>query len=128
MKVALVGVTGRVGSRLLAELLRRGHQVTGIARDVSKVVGQPKLVLKSADANQPAQLVPLLKGHDAVLSALKFAPIDAATLIAAVKRAAVGRFLVVGVASRRPRPGVAASRRRRRGTRTGACPSSRHRG
>jgi putative NADH-flavin reductase len=32
MNVALVGPTGTVGSRLLAELLRRGHDVTGIAR------------------------------------------------------------------------------------------------
>lgn len=96
MKVALIGVTGRVGSRLLAELLRRGHQVTGIARDVSKAPGQPGLVLESADANQPDQLAPLLKGHDAVFSALKFATADAAALIAAVKRAAVARLLVVG--------------------------------
>jgi putative NADH-flavin reductase len=96
MKVALIGVTGRVGSRLLAELLRRGHQVTGIARDVSKVTGQSKLVLKNADANQSGQLVPLLKGHDAVFSALKFATANAAALIAAVQQAAVARLLVVG--------------------------------
>ncbi|WP_345796413.1 NAD(P)-dependent oxidoreductase [Castellaniella sp. MT123] len=96
MKVALIGVTGRVGSRLLAELLRRGHQVTGIARDVSKIPRQPELVLENADANQPDQLVPLLKGCDAVFSALKFATADAVTLIAAVKQAAVPRLLVVG--------------------------------
>jgi putative NADH-flavin reductase len=96
MKVALIGVTGRVGSRLLAELLRRGHQVTGIARDTGKVARQPGLVLKNADANQPAQLVPLLKGHEAVFSAVKFATADAAALIAAVKQAAVPRLLVVG--------------------------------
>jgi putative NADH-flavin reductase len=96
MKVALIGVTGRVGSRLLAELLRRGHKFTGIARDVSKVTGQSKLVLKNADANQSGQLVPLLKGHDAVFSALKFATANAAALIAAVQQAAVARLLVVG--------------------------------
>lgn len=32
MKVALIGITGQVGSRLAAELLRRGHKVTGRAR------------------------------------------------------------------------------------------------
>ncbi|MGH8148290.1 MAG: NAD(P)H-binding protein, partial [Rhodanobacteraceae bacterium] len=36
MNVVLIGASGRVGSRLLAELLRRGHHVTGIARDTSK--------------------------------------------------------------------------------------------
>lgn len=99
MKIALLGVSGRVGSRLLAELLRRGHQVTGIARDTGKLSGQPRLVLRNGDANQPAQLVPLLAGHDAVLSALKFATIDAASLIAAVKQARVARLLVVGGAA-----------------------------
>ena len=96
MNIALIGVSGRVGSRLLAELLRRGHRVTGIARDTSKLASQPQLVLKHGDANQPAQLAPLLAGHDAVLSALKFATSDAAALIAAVKQAGVDRLLVVG--------------------------------
>jgi putative NADH-flavin reductase len=96
MKVALIGVTGRVGSRLVAELLRRGHAVTGIARDVGKVARQPNLTLKNADANRPDQLAPLLQGHDAVFSALKFATADAAAVIAAVKQAAVPRLLVVG--------------------------------
>ena len=99
MKIALIGVTGRVGSRLLAELRRRGHHVTGIARDTGKLAGQPGLVLKNADADRPAQLAPLLAGHDAVLSALKFASTDAAALIAAVKQAGVRRLLVVGGAA-----------------------------
>lgn len=96
MNIALIGVSGRVGSRLLAELLRRGHRVTGIARDTSKLASQAHLVLKNGDANQPAQLAPLLAGHDAVLSALKFATSDAAALITAVKQAGVDRLLVVG--------------------------------
>ena len=99
MNIALIGVTGRVGSRLLAELLRRGHRVTGIARDTARLAGQPGLLLKNADAGQPAQLAPLLAGHDAVISALKFAPTDAAALIAAVKQAGVPRLLVVGGAA-----------------------------
>lgn len=96
MNVALIGATGRVGSRLLAELLRRGHRVTGIARDTGKLAGQPRLTSKDGDANQPEQLAPLLAGHDAVLSALKFATLDAASLVAAVKQAGVKRLLVVG--------------------------------
>ena len=35
MKVALIGIGGRVGSRLATELLARGHSVTGIARTTS---------------------------------------------------------------------------------------------
>lgn len=96
MDVVLIGVSGRVGSRLLAELLRRGHQVTGVARDTGKVAARPGWVPRNADANQPAQLEPLLVGHDAVLSALKFATVDAGSLIAAVKGARVSRLMVVG--------------------------------
>lgn len=96
MNVALIGVSGRVGSRLLAELLRRGHRVTGIARDTRKVVAAPKLTLKDADANRPEQLTPVLQGHDAVLGAMKFATMDAEALIAAVKQSRVGRLMVVG--------------------------------
>jgi hypothetical protein len=34
MRIALIGATGRVGSRLATELLSRGHTVTGIALHV----------------------------------------------------------------------------------------------
>ncbi|MDW2981305.1 NAD(P)-dependent oxidoreductase [Rhodanobacter sp. KK11] len=96
MKVALIGISGQVGSRLLAELLRRGHEVTGIARNTGGVAARPRLLLKNADATRPAQLAPLLAGHDAVISAMKFATSDAAALIAALKQADVPRLLVVG--------------------------------
>lgn len=99
MNIALIGVTGNVGSRLLAELLRRGHQVTGIARNSGKIASQPRLRLQDGDANRPEQLAPLLTGHDAVLSATSFATTDAASLIAAVKQAGVARLLVVGGAA-----------------------------
>lgn len=96
MRIALIGVTGRVGSRLLKELLNRGHRVTGIARNVNGVPGRAGLALRSADANQPAQLAPLLPGHDAVASAVKFASTDPHAVINAVKQAGVKRLMVVG--------------------------------
>lgn len=96
MKVALIGVSGRVGTRLLTELLRRGHEVTGIARDVRGVAARPGLQLKSGDATRAAELAPLLAGHDAVISAMKFATADAPALIDALKQAGVPRLLVVG--------------------------------
>lgn len=108
MKVALIGITGRVGSRLATELLARGHQVTGVARDVSKASAQSGVMLKQGDATDAAALAPLLTGHDAVISSARFANTDAATLVAAVKQAGAPRFLVVGGAgSLEVAPGVA---------------------
>lgn len=96
MKVVLLGVSGQVGSRLLAELLQRGHQVTGVARNVGKVPARPGLELRAADGNRADQLGPLLAHRAAVLVALKFATLDAAALIGTVKAAGVPRLLVVG--------------------------------
>lgn len=95
----MIGITGRVGSRLLGELLSRGHLVTGIARSVAVLSPRPSLVLEEADATDAAQLAPLLVGHEAVISAMKFVSSDARSLIAAVKQAGVKRLLVVGGAS-----------------------------
>ncbi len=97
MKIAIIGVTGNVGTRILAEALRRGHFVTGIARNVAGAPTQPGLALKAADATSVDALVPQLKGHDAVISTTRFVGGgDAATVIAAAKQAGVPRLLVVG--------------------------------
>ena len=40
MKIAVIGATGNAGSRIVAELLSRGHQVTGISRHPEKM--QPR--------------------------------------------------------------------------------------
>lgn len=94
--VALIGVSGRVGSRIADELLARGHRVTGIARDAAGVASRPGLTLAAGDATQPASLEPLLVGHDAVIAATRAEGADAAALLAAVRAAGVPRLLVVG--------------------------------
>ncbi|XAH25378.1 NAD(P)-dependent oxidoreductase [Xylophilus sp. GW821-FHT01B05] len=96
MKIAIIGITGRAGSRIATELLARGHQVTGIARDSSKAAAQPGLALHNGDASQPATLAPLLAGHDAVISSTRFDGSDANQLLQAVHQAGVPRLLVVG--------------------------------
>lgn len=96
MKVALIGATGNVGSRLLAELLRRGHEVTGIARHTEKLQPQPGLTAEQGDVNDKEGLARLLANHDAVISAVTFESMNPRTLIDAVKKAGVRRLLVVG--------------------------------
>jgi len=99
MKVALIGVTGRVGSRVAAELLSRGHLVTGIARHPESARPQAGLDLKKGDAENPSSLTPLLAKHDAVITATRFQTSDATALLAAVKEAGCQRLLVVGGAA-----------------------------
>lgn len=107
MKVALIGASGNVGSRIQAELLDRGHEVTGIVRHPEKLQRRDGLNAKQGDINDEAGLVPLLAGHDAVVSAVKFESADPQNLIRAVKQAGVERLLVVGgAASLEVSPGV----------------------
>ena len=95
--IAILGITGRVGSRIANELLARGHTVTGISRNTDKIQAKPGLALEQADVARLDDLVPLLRGHDAVVSATRFAGgTDAATVVAAAKQAGVPRLLVVG--------------------------------
>jgi len=96
MHIALIGATGNVGSRVLAELVRRGHTVTAIVRDPSRVPSLPGVQAKSGDVSAETSLATLLKGHDAVISSVPFAGTDPATLIAAVRASGVLRYLVVG--------------------------------
>ena len=107
MKVALIGASGNVGSRILTELLNRGHEVTSIARHPEKLQRHDRLDAKQGDINDEAGLAPLLAGHDAVISAVKFQSANPQSLIGAVKKAGVKRLLVVGGAgSLEVSPGV----------------------
>lgn len=96
MNVALIGASGNVGVRLLKELTSRGHQVTAIARNPNKIPAGPGVTAKAGDAADTNGLAVLLKGHDAVISAVRFVDSDSAKLIGAVKQAGVKRYLVVG--------------------------------
>lgn len=70
MKIALIGATGFVGSRLLTEALGRGHQVTAILRTPAKLtVENDNLTVVAGDVTQPDQLAKQLAGHDIVISA-----------------------------------------------------------
>jgi putative NADH-flavin reductase len=107
MKIALIGATGFIGSRLLAELTSRGHQVTAIVRNPEKVPQGAGVSARKGDVHDKDGLATLLAGHDAVISAVHFSASDPATLLAAVKQSGVKRYLVVGGAgSLEVAPGV----------------------
>jgi putative NADH-flavin reductase len=117
MKIALIGATGAVGSRLLAEALRRRHTVTAIARAPVKLSPKAGLTVTKGDATDEAGLAGLLRGHDVVFSAFngqRGSPDYRESvgkvyqaILSATKKAGVKRLLVVGGAgSLEAAPGV----------------------
>ncbi len=107
MKIAVAGASGRAGSRITAELARRGHTVTAIARNPDKIASLPHVTAKKGDVLDQAGLAALWAGHDAAVSAVHFLASDPAKLIGAAKDSRVGRYLVVGGAgSLEVAPGV----------------------
>ena len=69
MKIALIGASGFVGSAILNEAVSRGHSVTAIVRDTSKLNPHPQVRAVEVDALDPQALADVLKGHDRVISA-----------------------------------------------------------
>jgi uncharacterized protein len=107
MKIAVVGASGNAGSRIVAELTRRGHAITAIARSPEKVAPQPGVTPTRGDVMDQGSLARLLAGHDAAVSSVHFLDFDPVKLIGAVKDSKVGRYLVVGGAgSLEVAPGV----------------------
>lgn len=114
MHITLYGATGKSGSRILPELLSRGHQVTAIARNPAKLAAQPGLTVAKGDVSSAHEIATKIEGVDAVVSAYGPPPDDTDQLlpviehfIEAVKEAGSPRFLVVGGAgSLEVAPGV----------------------
>ena len=105
--VVLIGASGFVGTAILNELLNRGHKVTAIVRDPTKVTASnPNLKVVQADVTDTDGLIEASKGKDAVISAynpgwknpniyeetLKNYPL----IVDSVKKAGVERLLIVG--------------------------------
>ncbi len=113
MKIVLFGASGMVGSRVLQELLQRGHQVTAVVRNPEKVAASRAQVMKG-DINDEASVAAAAKGADAAVSAYG-APHDnpemlvsaTRSLLAGLAAAGVKRLIVVGGAgSLEVAPGV----------------------
>ena len=106
-KIALIGATGFIGSRLLEELLNRGFEVTAIARSANKITNKSgKLKVAEVDIFDTDALAQVLQGNDAVVSAYNpgWGNPDIAvdtlkgykSIIAATKKAGIKRLQVVG--------------------------------
>jgi putative NADH-flavin reductase len=113
MKVAIIGASGFIGSAILNEALSRGHDITAIVRNPEKItVSDPRLNVKKGDVIKEEELISLLKGNEAVISA--YSANDSSTYVKAItaiinatKKAGITRLLAVsGAGSLEVKPGV----------------------
>ncbi len=103
MKLIVFGGSGALGSRLIDEALRRGHEVTGVARDPSGIADHDGAVTAlAADATQPDSVAAVAEGHDVALSAVtqhqnpQVLGEVARGLLDGLSRAGVTRLVVAG--------------------------------
>ena len=110
MKVAIFGASGPIGSRIAGEALDRGHEVTAITADPSRLGpelgGRPGLQARSADATDERSVAGVVRDHDVVISAIgpggqaggdvTVVSRAAPALLAGVRAAGGPRLIVVG--------------------------------
>jgi uncharacterized protein len=104
VKVALYGATGKSGSRILKELVARGHSVTAIVRNPAKLPHPGAGVrVKQDDLSDPKKIAAAIDGADAVISAYAPPPDDVDAIVGVTQRQADAlshrpgaRLMVVG--------------------------------
>lgn len=98
MRIAVLGASGKGGSEIAREAAARGHQVVGISRHPENIPVAEGITAVAGDAANSDELAGLIRGVDAVISALHF-DVTADVLLGAVKAAGVKRLLVMGGAA-----------------------------
>lgn len=72
MRIIVFGATGEVGSRIVNEALQRGHSVTGVVRDESKLHLLPAGVVgRLLDVNETESVASAIAENDLAISALR---------------------------------------------------------
>ena len=71
LDIIVFGASGRVGSRIAAEALDRGHRVTGVSRSLERLTETHERYTKAqGDVMDPTAIAELVIGYDAVVSAI----------------------------------------------------------
>src|SRR5437867_10771617 len=111
MKLVVFAATGNVGQHVVAEALRRGHEVVGVVRDPDAVQSPDKRVkLLKGDATNADSVAKIARGGDAVVSAISPRPnarglpapslaANSRAIIQGLRSAGVKRVIYVGGAS-----------------------------
>ena len=118
MRLLILGANGKTGTQLVDLALARDHEVTAFVRSPAKVTRRhPLLQVIPGDPLSADELAEALPGHDVVLSALGVRPPHAfrphtvlqdcaASTVAAMTRAGVGRLVLVSAAVLFPEKGL----------------------
>ena len=69
MKIVLYGATGKAGSRILTELLERGHEVVAVVRNPDKLAPNDGLTVQQGDLSSVEAIAEAIGGAQAVISA-----------------------------------------------------------
>jgi len=105
LKIIVYGASGMAGSRIIAEALSRGHEVTAVSLDGSNP-DMPGLTVVAADATDVETVAALAAGHDVAVSAMA-PPRDGSDpikpflalnkhLVAGLAKAGVPRLVTIG--------------------------------
>jgi hypothetical protein len=103
MNVVVYGATGKAGSRIVKELIARGHAVTAVARNVDSLRGQKGVSAKVDDLSDVDAIAAVIQGAAVVITAYQPPPDNTDMLVdvtkrevAGVKKAGMPRLLMVG--------------------------------
>jgi putative NADH-flavin reductase len=118
LRLFVLGATGHIGTHAVDLALARGHSVTAFVRSPNKITrNAPGLAVMQGSPKSVDEMARALPGHDGVVSALgpavreAFRPSTllaecAASTVAAMSRAGVGRLAIVSAAVLFPEKGV----------------------
>lgn len=104
MKIAVIGATRGTGKHVVDLALRRGHRVTALVRDPSKLPVQPNLAIVQGDGREAADVERAVAGQDAVVSCIGASQMKTAEylvstsappLVEAMKKTGVKRVLLL---------------------------------
>lgn len=111
-RITVFGATGNVGSRVVAEALARGHEVTAVVRDPTRRTEvHPGARVRAGDAGNVEDVAALRAEQDVVVAATRPAPGSESDLVITTKAILAGlagtrvRLLVVGGAGSLTVPG-----------------------
>jgi putative NADH-flavin reductase len=103
LRISVIGAAGHVGRRVAAEAAARGHDVTAVVRDATRIGDLPPGVTgRVGDAGDVAFVAALAADHDVVVLAIRPAPgregglVDTTRVVLRALEGSPARLLVVG--------------------------------